>query len=97
MMNKKELNPAITAPNWLRRLFSFLEFVSPILTSRIATLFFFTPIRFSIPKIEFEISNKSISKTIKDLSYWSSKRLKELIFPLFNPDDSFTLIGEPKK
>jgi len=65
MMNKKELNPAITAPNWLRRLFSFLEFVSPILTSRIATLFFFTPIRFSMPKIEFEISNKSVSKTIK--------------------------------
>ena len=65
MMNKKELNPAITVPNWLRKLFAFLEFISPILTSRIATLFFFTPIRFNTPKLEFEISNKSLSKTIK--------------------------------
>ena len=64
-MNKKELNPAITAPNWLRKLFAFLEFISPILTSRIATLFFFTPIRFNTPKLEFEISNNSLSKTIK--------------------------------
>lgn len=65
MNNKKELNPAINVPKWLRSLFAFLEFISPILTSRIATLFFFTPIRFNTPKLEFEISNKSLSKTIK--------------------------------
>ncbi len=41
--------------------------------------------------------HQSIPQTIKDLSYWSSKRLKELIFPLFNPDDSFTLIGKCEK
>ena len=39
----------------------------------------------------------TILKTIKDISYWTSKRLNELIFPLFNPENSFTLIAEPKK
>ena len=37
----------------------------------------------------------SILKSIKEISYWTSKRLNQLIFPLFNPKDSFTLIAEP--
>ena len=40
--------------------------------------------------------NDSILKSIKEISYWTTKRLNELIFPLFNPDDSFTLIAEPE-
>jgi len=39
----------------------------------------------------------SISKIIKDMSYWTSKSLNELILPLFNPETSFTLIAEPEK
>ena len=39
----------------------------------------------------------SILKSIKEISYWSSQRLNKLIFPLFNPDKSFTLIAEPKR
>ena len=38
----------------------------------------------------------SILKTIKEISYWTSDRLKNCIFPLFNPEDSFTLIAEPE-
>ena len=37
----------------------------------------------------------SILKSIKEISYWTSKRLDELIFPLFKPENSFTLIAEP--
>ena len=38
----------------------------------------------------------SILQTIKEISYWTSDRLKNCIFPLFNPEDSFTLIAEPE-
>ena len=38
-----------------------------------------------------------IFKPINDISYWTAERLNKLIFPLFNPKDSFTLIAEPKK
>ena len=41
--------------------------------------------------------HQSILKTINDISYWTSKRLNELIFPLFNPKNAFTLIAEPEK
>ena len=41
--------------------------------------------------------HQSILQSIKDISYWSSKRLNKFIFPLFNPENSFTLIAEPKK
>ena len=40
--------------------------------------------------------HESILKSIQEISYWSSKRLNEFIFPLFNPEDSFTLIAEPE-
>ena len=40
--------------------------------------------------------NESILKSIKEISYWTTKRLNKLIFPLFNPETSFTLIAEPK-
>ena len=40
--------------------------------------------------------NESILKSIKEISYWTPKRLNELILPLFNPENSFTLIAEPK-
>ena len=39
---------------------------------------------------------ESILKSIKDISYWTSKRLNKFIFPLFNPENSFTLIAKPK-
>ena len=41
--------------------------------------------------------HQSIFKSIDDISYWTSKRLKDLIFPLFNPENSFTFIAEPEK
>ena len=41
--------------------------------------------------------HQSILKSIKEIPYWTSQRLKELIFPLFNPENSFTLIAEPEK
>ena len=41
--------------------------------------------------------HQSILQTIKEISYWTTKSLNELIFPLFNPDNSFTLIAEPEK
>ena len=41
--------------------------------------------------------NQSILKSIKDISYWTSNRLNRFIFPLFNPENSFTLIAEPEK
>ena len=37
---------------------------------------------------------ESVLKSIKEISYWTSKRMNKLIFPLFNPEDSFTLIAE---
>ena len=40
--------------------------------------------------------HQAILQSIKDISYWTSKRLNELIFPLFNPESSYTLIAEPK-
>ena len=39
----------------------------------------------------------SLLKSIKDIQYWGSENLKDYIFPLFNPSNSFTLIAEPEK
>ena len=39
--------------------------------------------------------HESILKSIKEISYWTSKRLDKIIFPLFKPENSFTLIAEP--
>ena len=41
--------------------------------------------------------NQSLLESLKDISYWTSIRLSELIFPLLNPIKSFTLIAEPEK
>ncbi len=41
--------------------------------------------------------HKSILQSIDDISYWTTKRLNQLIFPLFNPENAFTLIAEPEK
>ena len=41
--------------------------------------------------------HNSILKSIDDISYWTTKRLNELIFPLFDPENAFTLIAEPEK
>ena len=41
--------------------------------------------------------HKTISECIKDISYWTSKNLNQRILPLFKPEDSYTLIAEPKK
>ncbi|WP_269605287.1 M16 family metallopeptidase [Prochlorococcus marinus] len=41
--------------------------------------------------------HQAILKSIDDISYWTTSRLNELIFPLFNPENAFTLIAEPEK
>ncbi len=41
--------------------------------------------------------HQSILKSIDDISYWTTSRLNELIFPLFDPENAFTLIAEPEK
>ena len=40
--------------------------------------------------------HESILQSIKGLSYWTSKRLNKLIFPLFKSEKSFTLIAKPE-
>ena len=40
--------------------------------------------------------HESILESIKEISAWTSKRLNEVIFPLFNPINSFTLVAEPE-
>ena len=41
--------------------------------------------------------HQSVLKSIEDVSYWTNSRLNELIFPLFNPENAFTLIALPEK
>ncbi|WP_413677674.1 M16 family metallopeptidase [Prochlorococcus sp. MIT 0916] len=41
--------------------------------------------------------HQAILKTIDDISYWTNSRLNKFIFPLFNPENAFTLIAEPEK
>ena len=41
--------------------------------------------------------HQSVLKSIEDISYWTTSRLNELIFPLFNPENAFTLIALPEK
>ncbi len=41
--------------------------------------------------------HQPILKSIDDISYWTISHLNELVFPLFNPDNSFTLIAEPEE
>ncbi len=41
--------------------------------------------------------HQSALKSIEDTSYWTNSRLNELIFPLFNPENAFTLIALPEK
>ena len=41
--------------------------------------------------------HQSILKSVNDISYWTIALLNELIFPLFNPENAFTLIAEPEK
>tara|TARA_B110000438_G_scaffold296592_1_gene341526 strand:+ start:53 stop:907 length:855 start_codon:yes stop_codon:yes gene_type:complete len=65
MPNKKEQKPALRAPNWMRLTFAVFEFLSPSLTARLASLLFFTPIRFKAPKQELEFSRLAKTKTIK--------------------------------
>mgnify|MGYP001238100960 CR=1 FL=1 len=40
--------------------------------------------------------HESIHQSIKEISYWTSERLNKQIFPLFNPENSFTFIAEPE-
>ncbi len=41
--------------------------------------------------------HQAILKSIDDISYWTISSLNKLIFPLFNPENSFTLVAEPEK
>ncbi len=40
--------------------------------------------------------NQAILEPIKNIPYWTAERLNEVVFPLLNPKDSYTLIAEPK-
>ena len=64
MTTNKEQKPALRAPKWLRVSFSILESISPILTYRIASFLFFTPIRFKAPKLELEYLSAAKTLTI---------------------------------
>ncbi len=39
---------------------------------------------------------QSLLQSIDDISYWTTSRLNDLIFPLFKPENAFTLIAEPE-
>ncbi len=41
--------------------------------------------------------HQPILQSIKDISHWTSRRINEVILPLFNPKDSYTLIALPKQ
>ena len=41
--------------------------------------------------------HQSILQSIDDISSWTILGLNEIIFPLFNPENAFTLIAEPEK
>ena len=41
--------------------------------------------------------HQSILQSIKDISYWTTSRLKKQIFPLFNPENAYTFFAEPEK
>ena len=41
--------------------------------------------------------HQSVLKSIEDISYWTTSRLNELIFPLFDPENAFTFIALPEK
>ena len=41
--------------------------------------------------------HQEILKSIDDISYWTISRLNKIIFPIFNPENAFTLIAEPEK
>ena len=41
--------------------------------------------------------HQSVLKSIEDVSYWTTSRFNELIFPLFNPENAFTFIALPEK
>ncbi len=65
MPPKKEQKSVLRAPNWLRQTFAVFEFVSPHITARLASLLFFTPIRFNAPKQELEFYRNAKTNTIK--------------------------------
>ncbi len=41
--------------------------------------------------------HQSILQSIDDISSWTISGINELIFPLFNPENAFTLIAEPEE
>ena len=45
----------------------------------------------------FVIASLIFVFSVDDISYWTISLLNELIFPLFNPENAFTLIAEPEK
>ena len=57
MKNRKKLK-TLNAPIFCKKIFRLLEFLSPWITSRIATTLFFTPLRFKTPKKEIVLEKK---------------------------------------
>ena len=41
--------------------------------------------------------DQSIGRSIKEISYWTSQSLNKKVFPLLNPENSYTLIAQPEK
>lgn len=69
-MKKNKKKPQLTAPNWLRAFFKYLEYLSPFVASRLASFLFFTPMRFNTPPTE-----KAYAKNAKQsiLKYTNNK------------------------
>jgi esterase/lipase len=61
MKNRKKAHSK-DAPFWLKKSFQLLKFLSPWISSRIATYLFFTPLRFKMPKKEI-VFDKEVSSS----------------------------------
>lgn len=57
--------PVLTAPKWMQKAFAIVEWISPILASRLAIYLFFTPIRFKAPATEKKVAKQAKRRILK--------------------------------
>ncbi len=86
MTKTNKQKPTLTAPLWLKKVFGILEYLSPFLTSRLATYLFFTPIRFKSP-----ISENTLYKSAEK-SYLKYKKKKVQIYQWGNSKQAVLLV-----
>lgn len=65
MTKTNKQKPALTAPLWLKKVFRILEFISPLLASRLASYLFITPIRFKAPLNELKFFKTAKKSTFR--------------------------------